>query len=126
MKFISYFLLFSFILFPKKKDTIKTIKDVTDLNYCIESCLIKFKQEAYQKYKKIIGIKIKSDNQGYLKSFVIFFENDEKLSKKEYKMLFNEFNQYNYLNIMLMYYDDVESEKILYFQIKFNPNETID
>jgi hypothetical protein len=123
MNFISYILVFSFIFLPQKKEDIKNINNVSDLNYCIERCLIRFKQESYQKYNKITGVKIKSDKQGNLKSFAIFFDKEEKLSKKEYKMLFKEFRQYNYLNIMLMCYDDIENEKFLYFQIKFTPSE---
>lgn len=93
----SFYSLFSF----SQKDSI--VNDIEFKTY-IYMCLDSFEYINPSKHSSMKGIAIFLDKKGNLKSFNIGFEKDEiKLNRKEYKWLFNLFDNKNYYAFALKF-----------------------
>lgn len=112
----SFYSLFSF----SQKDSI--VNDIEFKTY-IYMCLDSFEYINPSKHSSMKGIAIKLDKKGILKSFNIGFEKDEiKLNRKEYKWLFNLFDNKNYYTYALKFYgiEDWQKSNQISLKIRYN------
>ena len=121
MRKILIFLLCSFysLFYNNKKDSI--VNDIEFKTY-IYMCLDSFEYINPSKHSSMKGISIYLDKKGNLKSFNIGFEKDEiKLNRKEYKWLFNLFDNKNYYSFALKFYgiEDWQKSKQISLKIRY-------